>query len=155
MESRSRATADRDGCWNFGIHLIAELKDYLGYPGDFQFEPVKSKPATGMTYSLPGAMEVDERGSWHLGVLITIYEAPNRFPQFRGLLHLVNKRLSEGSFIVKPAPEAPDIAVVWTDATAFRPVCEAIFNMIKHSFSEPDAEALAEGSGAKKIGFVV
>src|SRR5690349_5326877 len=101
-EFRSRAIAERDGCWNFAIYLMAELKDYLGYPGDFQFEPVKSKPATGMTYSLPGAMEVDERGSWHLGVLITIYEAPNRFPQFRGLLHLVIKRLSEGSFIVKP-----------------------------------------------------
>lgn len=102
--ARQKHFSYRDDSWQFFAQVVKQLRDFLGYPYEPIFRPVLSVPHENMTYSLPGAMEFDPKdGSWHLGVVLTIEQAPNTLPKFRGLLHLVAKKAAD-AFVLQPEP---------------------------------------------------
>lgn len=150
-KARRDGIAEQEACWNLAAGLAVSLKNYLEYPGEVLFQPVISKATPESHYFLPGAMEFStEDGAFHVGFVLTVYEAPNQFPQFRGLLHIIIKK-SGDSFTIRPAPGAPEILVRGSDPGSLAPVNEAIFELIKRTFVP--MTSLTGDQVDKKIGF--
>jgi hypothetical protein len=145
----------RDECWKFASQLSTELVAFFGCTREqVEFVPVTKERKPGFGYSLMGAMHLAEDTFWHFGILTTIYEAPNIFPQQPLLFHLLVKKVDQ-SFIVKGSPKGPEFRVGAPTAAELRPLNEWLFEQCK-SWLDHGLEMFLEGQEQpepKKIGF--
>ncbi len=69
-------------CIHLGGGLVTALRAYLGCPPEaLTLRPLNLEPEDGAHYTVPGSMHLDDDTYWHLGVVLTVYEAPDIFPQ--------------------------------------------------------------------------
>src|SRR5207248_11791401 len=86
---------------NMGLLVDGFIK-YCEIPkGHFEFRRLNEEPKSGTLYSLPGAMHFGKDDYWHLGLIVTLFTAPNELPQQRVLIELC---LTEkgGKTVVRP-----------------------------------------------------
>jgi hypothetical protein len=152
--SRNTYFAYRDQSYAFARELISRYIAYLEIPEkNFRFEPLDKDPKPGSTYSLPGAIHLNEDTYWHLGFEVTLFTAPNEYPQqpvlfsfmFKGAKDAFHIRISEddAGHLIHPGNES--------EFTAF---FEFLQRQVQRSF-ETELQCFLEQSALpRKIGFI-
>ena len=96
----------RDRSYKNLMVLAHGFLDYCSIPeGCFALAPLDKDIETGVMYGPAGAIHFDSTDNfWHLGMIVTLRESPNTFPQPRVLLGIAIKE-NQGKILVKRGKE--------------------------------------------------
>ena len=145
----------RDACLKFGTNLVNGMMRYFQCPKEqVQFIPLKEVIPPGLTSNLLGAMHLDDDTFWHFGLGITLYEAPNIFPQETVLLRVLMKK-THGYFIVKLGTRGEEFKIHGDKPDDFTVFYEFVFSQIKESYEKGLQRFLEQEETSRKIGFNV
>jgi len=135
----------------FVLRLIQELYSLLECPeGRILVCPASAELKEDTRYTIPGTMEPNEDGYWHIGVILTI--ATKISPTLRTRFYLMFKG-QDGVFVVRVTPEGKDLRVRTTEAADFRAVAEQMFLLVKEYLDSGLDRFLAQGASTRTIGF--
>lgn len=142
-----------DACAIFATNLVNGVVDYFECPREqISFIPLKETPKPNTTYTLRGAMHLDEDTFWHLGVGLTLYTAPNIFPHERTILPFLIKKVDD-NFIVKLGPEGKEFRDSTDKSDRFKEFFDFIFIKIKERYEKGLQKFLEQNETTRKIGF--
>ena len=145
----------RDACLKFGTNLVNGMIDYFKCPREqVKFIPLKEDIKPNTMYSLLGAMDLDDDTFWHFGLGLTLYEAPNVFPQETALLPLLVKKVDD-SFIVKFGTHGEEFKIHKDKPDEQTAFYEFVFRQIKESYEKALQRFLEQKETSRKIGFNV
>lgn len=123
----------RDTCCKFAHTLVSGMIDYFKCPKEqIKFIPLKGEVEPNSSYTVMGAIHLDDDTFWHLGVMLTLYEAPNVFPHQPVLLQLLIKKVDD-YFIVKLGTKRQEFTIHEDKPDEFNPFYEFIFVLIKEN----------------------
>ncbi len=153
--SRKRYFDYRDECHDMARELISGLGKYLGCPEDtMSFHPQKEEDEKpGTTYSLMGAMNLQDDTYWHFKIGILIYEAPNISPKQLNLFDFSLKKMKTGKFGVKAMADGKEFTVDPKDPATFTAVYEEITKTIIAGYKTGLEKFLEQDVEVRKIGF--
>lgn len=141
-------------CVKFYGTLVSEFVKYLDCPREqVTFLPLDKEPDPGSTYSIPGAMHLDDDTYWHLGFRLTLYISPNTFPHQPILLRLLAKKVDD-HFLVKLGKDGPQFKVHENNPKELEPFFDSLFTAIKEDFENGLQSFLSQGEQEiRRIGF--
>ncbi len=143
----------RRDCHTFASKLIDGLIDFLQCPKEqIKFIPLKKDYESDFTYTLMGAMHLNDDTFWHLGVGITLYKEPNIFPHETVLISFLIKEKSD-SFTVKLGDSGKEFEILKDKPEDFNEIYEFIFNQIKETYEKGLKRFLEQKETSREIGF--
>ncbi|MFA6583629.1 MAG: hypothetical protein WCS77_04960 [Elusimicrobiaceae bacterium] len=143
----------RDECFEFTSWLLEGLVSYLDCPVEqIGYFPLKGDFQPGHTYTLMGAMDLEDDTYWHFGMGITLYEQKKKFPHETVLFEFMIKK-ADGKFTVKMDAEGTEFHIAKDDPASAHKLYEKIYEEIRESYSSGLQHFLEEDETARKIGF--
>ncbi len=125
----------REDCTAFSTWLMTGLLTYLDCPPDqLRFFPLKGELRPGHTYTLMGAMDLEEDTYWHFGAGLTLYEKKDKTPQETVVFEFMIKR-GEKTYTVKMDVGGHEYHIERDDIAAAHKLYEAIFSEIRDSYT--------------------
>jgi hypothetical protein len=84
-------------CRKFVVQIVQGLIKYLRCPKEqIKYYPINEEPEKNTEYHIGGAMEFNDNDRfWHIGLGITIYEAPRVYPQETIRAELLIKKVDD------------------------------------------------------------
>lgn len=143
----------RTDCTSFTTWLMTGFLTYLNCPADqLRYFPMKGEIRPGHSYTLMGAMDLEEDTFWHFGVGLTLFEKKDVTPQETVVFEFMIKR-NENSYTVKMDTGGHEYHIAKDDTTAAHRLYEAIFEEIRDSYTTGLQHFLEQDETARKIGF--
>jgi hypothetical protein len=116
-----------------------------------RFVPLNKKPEDGTRYSIPGSMHLDDDNYWRLGMILTLYSAPNSCPQPIQLVFFIRKK--GDYFYVKSAETGMEFKINPSSEEDFPQFFDNEISQIKDFFSGILHRYLEGSQQLKRIGF--
>ena len=153
--SRKTNFSYRDEGINFARELIAKYIKFLEVPEDyFRFVPMDETPKSNTTYSLFGAIHLNDDTYWHLGLQLTLFTAPNEYPRQPILIVFRFKQIADKKFEVKISEEDSGHQISCGIESEFNDFFEFLQKQIVASFEDGLQEFLEQSAPLRTIGFV-
>ena len=144
----------RNRGFNFAGELIRRYVEYLGIPNEqFRFVPLDEDPKPNTTYTLFGAIHLNDDSFWHLGLQITIFTAPNEYPQQPLLIKFMFKA-SENGYLIRISEDDPGRNISLGNEKEFLAFFDFLQTMIQQSFETGLQRFLEQSAPLRTIGFV-
>jgi hypothetical protein len=140
-------------CIGYLSKLGLGFVEYCSVPEDqYKFLPLNEDVKPNMKYTIFGATHLDKDTFWHLGLLLTLYEAPNVHPQQSILIRICVKELN-GKVFVKIGSEGKTIEIELANGQQCAAFFDDIITQINDSFQNELQSFLERSSPLKRIGF--
>lgn len=153
-ESRKHWFSYRDRCSDAMRRLVGGFIKYCEIPEDqVKFVPVNGEDREGKTFSLLGAMHVEDKGFWQMGIQITLFEKPNQFPHQPILIVLGVKDL-DGKLRVMVGKDGEAHSINLDDEMQVVGLYDQLVLRVKKFFGESLQEFLEKSAPLKTIGFI-
>lgn len=152
-DGRNSWIKHRDRCIGHLGQLIKGFAAYCDLPqGNLGLLPQGSKKLEDRTYALPAAMYFDSDGYWRVDVCLTIFEAPNVFPQ-QTLRFGLCLREVDGKIFAKHAWDAKAKEIRLGDKRQCDEFYAGIVERIKDVFARTPQDLATESKDRSSIGF--
>lgn len=154
-KSRENYFSFRDDGFEFARELMSRYKAFLGVPSDyFHFLPTDQPVKPGTTYSIFGAIHLNDDTYWRLGLRLTLFSAPNEYPQQPVLVIFRFKKTDEKKYQVKISEEDLGHEISCGNETEFKAFFEFLQQQIVAHFEAGLQEFLEQSAPLRTIGFV-
>jgi hypothetical protein len=151
-ESRRHFEAYRDEHFNFADQLIRGLIEYFEIPqSQIKFRPADGTADRDSNYTMRGAMHLGDDTFWHLGIIITFYEKPDRFPH-QPISFDFRMKKKEDKFIIQNKPQDKEHIIDPNSQQDFTQFYDNLFDGIRDYFSF-QAFLEKEHTEPRRIGF--
>jgi len=153
--SRDKYFSYRDESFEFARELIGLYTEYLAIPKEqFKFIPLDEEPTPNSTYSLFGAIHLNEDTYWHLGLQITIYTSPNIFPHQPIMIRFMFKKSQDNKYFVKISDSDPGHNIEQGNKPQFIAFFDFLQDQIRSHFEDGLQEFLEQSAPLRTIGFI-
>ena len=153
--SRETYFSYRNEGLDFARELIAKYIKYLEVPEDFfRFVPTDETPKPDSTYSLIGAIHLNDDTYWHLGLQLTLFTAPNEYPRQPILIVFRFKKIADSKYEIKISEEDSGNQISPGVESTFNDFFEFLQTQIVASFENDFQEFLEQSAPLRTIGFV-
>lgn len=144
----------RNRSYDFASELIRRYVQFLGIPNEqFRFVPLDEVPKPNTTYTLFGAIHLNDDSFWHLGLQITIFTAPNEYPQQPLLIKFLFKE-AENGFRILISEDDPGHIIHLGNESEFLAFFDFLQHTIQQSFETGLQRFLEQSAPLKTIGFI-
>lgn len=134
-EARRQYSAYRDEHFRFADRLIRGLIEYFEIPqSQIRYVPTDEEVKTNDQYTLLGAMHLDNDTFWHLGVIITFFDKPDRFPK-QPVLFVFRMKQKSDKFIIQNNPQDKEHIIDPNSREDFIRFYDSLFDSINNYFS--------------------
>jgi hypothetical protein len=145
----------RDDCQDFVVDLWNNMITYLNVPGsqlsiytiNEEGEAIVSKPPIWQ------ALTLRSDSYWSVGFGITVYEAPNMYPQETIIISLLIKKDSAGNYFVKLSEFNEEFKIDRTNVNDFDKFYNFVFEKIINSYQSGLQKFIDQESSIRKVGF--
>lgn len=153
--SRETYFAYRNDGFKFAMELMSRYKEFLGVQSEyFRFVPADETPKPDTTYTIPGAIHLNDDTYWHLGLLLTLFTAPSEYPQQPVLIVFRFKQISGKKYQLKISEEDTGHEITCGDESQFNMFFEFLQAQIVVHFENGLQEFLEQSAPLRTIGFV-
>lgn len=154
VESRKNWFSYRDKCSDAMRRLAAGFIKYCEIPEDqVRLVPVTGEDRQGKTFSLLGAMNVEDQGFWQLGMQITLFEKPNQYPH-QPILIVLGVKDHDGKLQVMVGKDGEVQLLNIDDKEQLANFYDKLVILVKKFFRDGLQEFLEKSAPLKTIGFV-
>jgi len=143
----------RAECTKFAGAFLRGFADYIECDPNraFNFIPLKEPVKDDTTYTIPGAMHLDDDTYWHLGVLFCVYEKPNIDPPNQVLMRLKIKHLDD-TYLVQIG-DGQEYQIKDPTSEALRPIFDEIVAEMMDYYQSGLARFLRRQTKKTAMGF--
>ena len=155
-EYREGLSDVRMASFQFGTKLAYGYIEYLGASDeDFRLEPLNKVADKNFTYTVPGAMHLDDDAYWHLGFSLTLHISRNTYPKQNLIIDFMFKPISENVYSVGVLGiDGPFLNVDVNNDKDFEAVYEKIQDVIKSMYKNDFDYLTGKAHKLTTIGFV-
>lgn len=152
--SRTTYFEYRDRSFSFAGELIRRYVQYLEIPAErFRFVPLNEEPKPNTTYTLAGAIHLDDDTYWHLGLQIMIFTSSNAYPQQPVLIRFMFKA-AEGGYHIRISENDDGHVIHAGNETEFTTFFDFLQLQIRQNFLTGLQCFLEQSAPLRTIGFI-
>jgi hypothetical protein len=152
-KSRNDYFVYQDESFKFALKLANEFIDYFGIPKEqIKYIPANKEPVEDTNYTIWGSIHLDNDTFWHLGILLTLYEKPNIYPN-QPIKIVIKFKKDNSVFIVKIKNSEQEFKINPLIKTDYYVFYDHIYDGIKIMFNDQLQQFLKESSSIKTFGF--
>lgn len=153
--SREKFFSYREDGFMFAGDLVSRYQKFLGVTNDcFVFVPTDKPAKPETTYTLFGAIHLNDDTYWHLGLQFTLFTAPNAYPQQPVLIVFRFKKIGEKKYHVKISEEDSGHEITCGNEAEFNAFFDFLQQQIVAHFEDGLQEFLEQSAPLRTIGFV-
>ncbi len=142
----------RDECMGFLTNLINGFIEYCEIPKEqIKCIPLNQELKENWQYTVLGSMHLDDDTYWHIGLILTLYRAPNTFPH-QPVKMIFKVKKNQDCFLLRFG-EVEDVFEIRNPEGDLPKYYDFVVRSIKSHFEEGLQRFLENSATIKKIGF--